>query len=58
MNAHRITVKETLEMHDIEDITECTGSIVPACCSEGCECEPDGECEHGCPSVLLASGLI
>lgn len=33
-------------------------SIVPACCDEGCEVEPDGKCEHGCPSVLIALGLI
>jgi len=33
-------------------------SIVPACCSEGCEVEPDGTCEHDCPSILLAAGLI
>lgn len=33
-------------------------SVVPACCDEGCEVEPDGECEHGHPSVLLALGMI
>lgn len=33
-------------------------SVVPACCSEGCEVEPDGECEHGNPSVLIALCLI
>lgn len=32
-------------------------SIVPACCDEGCEVEPDGCCEHDCPSVLIALGL-
>jgi hypothetical protein len=32
--------------------------IAPACCTEGCEVEPDGHCEHGCPSVMLAVGLI
>jgi hypothetical protein len=31
---------------------------VPACCTEGCEVEPDGRCEHGCPSILLAAGII
>ena len=39
-------------------LEDCEDSIVPACCSEGCEVEPDGHCEHGCPSVLLAYGLI
>jgi hypothetical protein len=33
-------------------------AVCPALCDEGCEVEPDGECEHGCPSVLLAAGLI
>jgi hypothetical protein len=32
--------------------------IMPACCSEGCEVEPDGKCEHGNPSILLAMGMI
>jgi len=27
---------------------------------EGCDCyvEPDGQCSHGCPSILIACGLI
>lgn len=29
-----------------------------ACCSEGCMVEPDGCCHHGCPSILLALGMI
>lgn len=33
-------------------------SVQPACCDEGCEVEPDGECEHGCPSISIAMGLI
>ena len=32
--------------------------IVPALCKEGCEVEPDGRCEHGCPSILIALGMI
>jgi len=32
--------------------------IVPALCKEGCEVEPDGKCEHGCPSILIALGMI
>jgi hypothetical protein len=32
--------------------------VVPACCTEGCEVEPDGTCEHGCPSPLIALGII
>ena len=33
-------------------------STVPACCDQGCEVEPDGKCEHGCPSVLIQLGVI
>lgn len=35
-----------------------TDSVCPALCDEGCEVEPDGECEHECPSVLIEAGLI
>lgn len=38
--------------------TECSDSVVPACCRNGCEVEPDGKCEHGCPSPLLALSYI
>ena len=30
----------------------------PACCTEGCIVEPDGACSHGCPSILIALGVI
>lgn len=56
-NPFRIRLSAALEMHGLE-LTDCDDSIVPACCSEGCEVEPDGRCEHGCPSVLLAAGII
>jgi len=56
-NPYRIRLAETLQRHGLT-LLECDDSIVPACCSEGCEVEPDGRCEHGCPSVLLAAGLI
>ena len=26
--------------------------------TDGCTVEPDGECEHGCPSWLIELGLI
>ena len=39
-------------------LDECADGTCPACCSEGCIVEPDGHCEHGNPSVLLAMGLI
>ena len=56
-NPYRISAAETLAMHGL-DLEDCDDSIVPSCCTEGCEVEPDGRCEHGCPSVLLALGLI
>ena len=54
---YRISVTKALKNAGME-IEDCDDSIVPACCSEGCEVEPDGVCEHGCPSVLVALGLI
>ena len=40
----------------LEDVA--MDSVVPACCSEGCQVEPDGYCEHNQPSVLIALGMI
>ena len=63
-NPHRLSVKETLANEGFETFGEfaaspmATDSVVPACCDEGCQVEPDGRCEHGCPSVLLALGVI
>ncbi len=60
-NPYRISVDKTLEMHGIDEsemYDSLSDSIVPACCSKGCECEPDGHCEHKCPSVLLVMGVI
>lgn len=31
---------------------------VPTLCTSHCEAEPDGECQHGHPSVLVAVGLL
>ena len=33
-------------------------SVCPALCEDGCEVEPEGECQHGHPSLLIAMGLI
>ena len=61
-NPFRVTVKAlALEQGlSVEDFLEecCNDSVVPACCTEGCEVEPDGRCEHGCPSPLIALGMI
>lgn len=42
-----------LTMGDLMD-----AGVVPACCDDGCEVEPDGNCPHGHESVLLAMGMI
>ena len=55
---HKISAKQALREHGVtlEDcVMDC---ICPACCSELCEVEPDGECEHGFPSVLIQLGMI
>lgn len=59
----KISLAKTAEIHgytDIEEMLDAVGtdSVVPACCDEGCEVEPDGRCEHKCPSVLLELGVI
>jgi hypothetical protein len=57
--ANKITVEEALEIHSIGDIIDISfSSMIPACCEEGCEVEPDGHCSHGHPSILLEEGLI
>jgi len=63
MNDYKITVEEVAEDHGYDNVSVflqemCQDSVVPACCSEGCEVEPDGICEHGCKSVLLSLKLI
>ncbi len=59
-NPFRIRASEALFNAglDMNDEKALNDEIVPACCSEGCEVEPDGMCEHKCPSVLLAMGII
>ena len=53
----QITVEELLEVEGFDDLIDlledCEFGIrnYPALCSEGCEVEPDGTCEHGNPSV-------
>ena len=45
--------RDCLELDDL--ILE---SVIPACCEEGCEVEPDGVCPHGNKSILLEIGVI
>jgi len=64
--AQRIKIKQFKEDLGIETSEEwmeqlgewVSDGIVPALCDEGCEVEPDGHCEHGHPSVLIALGMI
>lgn len=62
MNETRISIEEVAdnEGYSVEELLEEYGgdSVVPACCSEGCQVEPDGRCEHGNPSILLELGVI
>ena len=62
-NPNRISVAQLASEHGYDNTTdfieeECTDSVVPACCRNDCRVEPDGTCEHGCPSPLLALGYI
>lgn len=61
--ANRISIRELADNAGFDskmDFLEecCSDSVVPACCQHGCETEPDGYCEHGCPSVLIVAGMI
>ena len=63
---HRISIKQLKEDIGIETQEEwhiqleewMNDSMAPALCSEGCEVEPDGTCEHGFPSIFIAIGVI
>jgi hypothetical protein len=66
-NPYRISATEALENEGFSDTPESLEAFArnalfdatsPACCSEGCIVEPDGTCSHGCPSILIALGLI
>ena len=63
MNENRMSVLRLAESHGYEDLPTfleevCSDSVVPACCEEGCDVEPDGRCCHGNPSPLIALGII
>ena len=60
----KITLKEWLTQNGYASADEALAEYsepddtYPAICSEGCQVEPDGHCEHGAPSLLLAIGII
>lgn len=59
----RLSLSDVALDHGFGDVDEMAEalvleSVVPACCEEGCEVEPDGRCEHGHPSIFLAMGVI
>jgi len=62
-NPYRMKLSSLAKSYGYDDVTEfiteeCNDSVVPACCTEGCEVEPDGRCSHGCPSPLIVLGII
>lgn len=57
-NWHRITPAEALRRAGLTLKDVALARLVPACCKRGCQVESDGHCEHACPSVLLALGMI
>jgi len=59
--ARKLSVDETLELNglDMDSLESLVfDSVVPACCEDGCEVEPDGHCPHGNPSILIALGIL
>jgi hypothetical protein len=62
----QMTLKEFRVEHGINDGADmadalkdwCSDSVVPALCHDGCEVEPDGHCQHDCPSILVKLGVI
>ena len=62
-NTNRISIKQLAADYGFDTVSdflmaECQDSVMPACCKHECRVEPDGRCEHGCPSPLLALGII
>lgn len=56
--AHKALANEGMTVDDFVGGPAGMDSVVPACCDEGCQVEPDGYCEHGCPAVTIALGVI
>lgn len=62
--AHRLTIVEIEEaegmsaLEILEDEMFGTRIGVPAMCSEGCEVELDGICQHGFKSLAMHMGVV
>lgn len=64
--ARRISVRQFRTEEGLEEPQEFTeflrqcieDGFAPAMCEDGCDVEPDGECEHGHPSLLLCVNLV
>ena len=59
----KTNLRETAEIYGYDSVDDMIenymwGSVVPACCTEECEVEPDGTCSHGNPSILIECGVI
>jgi hypothetical protein len=54
--AGALLVTTNWEMPSVDDMEEWVDGVCPTPC--GCDVEPDGECEHGCPSWLMIVGFI
>lgn len=65
-NEYRLSLKEFREQEGLEDEAQFIAQmsrfvhdgVAPALCVDACDVEPDGRCEHDCPSVLIAAGFI
>lgn len=60
---NRLTVEQVAKNFGYESVSDLLveygdESVVPACCEEECEVEPDGCCPHGNPSIFIALGVI
>lgn len=60
VNAQKIARITGLSVEEVRDEVQrgVMDSVAIAVCEDLCEVEPDGYCEHGKPSIVLAMGLI
>lgn len=62
MSARKLTLQEVAKIEGYESIEDMlafylTERVIPACCEDGCEVKPDGECFHGHPSIFIEFGF-